>query len=217
VDAETQSPLRTAANHRRSIAGFRLIGASLQPQCRLAAENLFLRKQLALYLERQVKPRRVKAATRLTMVLFSKLFVWREVLTVIKPETLIRWHRQGVQLFWRWKPRGRPRVPSELQKLIAEMADGSPTWGEERIAAELLLKLAIRISPRTVRRYMPPNRGPHRGVASQRSNSFIEALPGWMEFVFSCQLQLSKCKFASHSFRDRNVRRNFRFSRIKVL
>src|SRR5215469_3425089 len=102
----------------------RLIGASLQTRCRLAAENLFLRKQLALYLERQVKPRRAKAATRLTMVLLSKLLVWREVLTVIKPETLIRWHRQGVRLFWRWKPRGRPRVPSELQKLIAEMADG---------------------------------------------------------------------------------------------
>jgi len=121
----------------------RLIGASLQPQCRLAAESLFLRKQLALYLERQVKPRRAKAATRLTLVLLSRLFVWREVLTVVKPETLIRWHRQGVRMFWRWKskPRGRPRVPSELQKLIAEMADDNPTWGEECIAAELLLKL----------------------------------------------------------------------------
>ena len=75
----------------------RLIGASLQPRCRLAAENLFLRKQLALYLERQVKPRRAKAAARLTLVLLSKLFVWREVLTVVKPETFIRWHRQGVR------------------------------------------------------------------------------------------------------------------------
>ena len=75
----------------------RLIGASLQPRCRLAAENLFLRKQLALCLERQVKPRRAKAAARLTLVLLSKLFVWREVLTVVKPETFIRWHRQGVR------------------------------------------------------------------------------------------------------------------------
>ena len=105
----------------------RLIGASLQPRCRLAAENLFLRKQ-ALYLERQVKPRRAKAGARLTLVLLSELFVWREVLTVVKPETFIRWHRQGFRLFWRWKskPRGRPRVPGKLQKLIAEMADDNP-------------------------------------------------------------------------------------------
>jgi hypothetical protein len=64
----------------------RLIGASLQPPCRLAAENLLLRKQLALYLERQVKPHRAKAATCLTLVLLSKLFAWREVLTVVKPK-----------------------------------------------------------------------------------------------------------------------------------
>jgi len=115
---------------------------------RLAAENLFLRKQLALYLERQVKPHRAMAATRLTLVLPSKLFVWREVLRVVKPETFTRWHRQGFRLFWRWKskPRGRPRVPAELRKLIAEMAADNPTWGEERIAAELLLKPGIRIS-----------------------------------------------------------------------
>jgi hypothetical protein len=65
----------------------RLIGAGLQARCRLTAENLFLRKQ-ALHLERQVKPRPAKATTRLTLVLLSKVFVWREVLTVVKPETL---------------------------------------------------------------------------------------------------------------------------------
>jgi len=165
----------------------RLIGASLQPRCRLAAENLFLRKQLALYLERQVKPRRAKAAARLTLVLLSKLFVWREVLTVVKPETFIRWHRQGVRLFWRWKskPRGRPRIPAELQKLIAEMADDNPTWGEERIAAELRLKLGIRISPRTVRRYLPPASGPRRGASSQR----------WMTFVRNHTQGILACDF----------------------
>jgi hypothetical protein len=165
----------------------RLIGASLQPRCRLAAENLLPRKQLALYLDRQVKPRRAKAAARLTLVLLSKLFVWREVLTVVKPETFIRWHRQGVRLFWRWKskPRGRPRIPDELQKLIAEMADDNPTCGEEPIAAELLLKLGIRISPRTVRRYLPPDSGPRRGVSSQR----------WMTFVRNHTQGILACDF----------------------
>ena len=141
----------------------------------MAAENLFLRKQLALYLERHVKPRRAKVATRLALVLPSRLFVWREVLAVVNPETFIRWHRQGFRLFWRGKskPRGRPWVPAELRKLIAEMAADNPTWGEERIAAELLLKLGIRISPRTVRRYLPPDSGPRCGTSSKRWMTFV--------------------------------------------
>ncbi len=107
----------------------RFTKVSLRPRCALAAENLFLRKQLALYLERKVKPRRAKAATKLTLVLLSRLFAWREALTVVEPDTLIRWHRKGFQLFWRWKskPRGRSRIPAELQKLIVEMADENPT------------------------------------------------------------------------------------------
>jgi hypothetical protein len=106
----------------------------LQPRAALAAENLFLRKQLALYLERQVKPQRAGKATRLVLVLLSRLFPWRPALTVVKPETFVRWHRQGFRLFWRWKskPRGRPRIPAELQKLIVMMADDNPTWGEPR-------------------------------------------------------------------------------------
>ena len=75
----------------------------------------------------------------------------------MKPDTLIRRHRKGFRLFWKWKsrPAGRPRVPLEVRKLIGEMAENNPTWGERRIAAELLLKIGIQISPRTVRRYMP--------------------------------------------------------------
>ena len=153
----------------------RFIRLSLRLRYALAAENLFLRKQLALYLERQVKPRRAKDATRLTLVLLSKLFAWREALTIVKPDTLVRWHRRGFRLFWRFKskPRGRPRIPPNLQRLIGEMAGDNPTWGEERIAAELLLKLGIRISPRTVRRYMPPDRGPQCGPSSQRWMTFV--------------------------------------------
>ena len=130
----------------------RFIRVSLRPRCALAAENLFLRKQLALYLERKVKPRRAHAPTKLALVLLSRLFAWREALIVVKPDTLIRWHRKGCRVFWRWKSkaRGRPRIPPELQKLIADMAASNVTWGEARIAAELLLKLGIRISPLTI-------------------------------------------------------------------
>ena len=76
----------------------RFIRHSLQQRCTLAAENLFLRKQLALYLERQVEPRRPRAAAKLILVLLSRLFPWRQVLTIVKPDTFVRWHRQGFRL-----------------------------------------------------------------------------------------------------------------------
>ena len=141
----------------------------------IKAENMFLRKQLALYLEREVKPRRATDATRLSLVLLSRLFAWQDALVNVKPETFLSWHRKGFQLLWRWKsrPRGRPRVPGRLQELIFKMAHENPTWGEERIAAELLLKLGIRVSPRTVRRYMPLNAGPRKRLPSQPWMTFV--------------------------------------------
>ena len=78
----------------------------------------------------KVKPRRASDGSRLTLVLLSSLFAWRQALTIAQPDAFIRWHRKGFRLLWRWKskPRGRPRVPAELQKLIVEMAKGNPTW-----------------------------------------------------------------------------------------
>jgi putative transposase len=80
---------------------------ALQSRTDLAAENLFLRKQLTLYLERQVKPRRADDATRITLVALSRLVDWRRLLVVVKPETLIRWHRKGFRLFWLGSQRRR--------------------------------------------------------------------------------------------------------------
>ena len=142
----------------------------------LAAENLFLRKQLALYPERQVTPRRATDATRLALLWLGRCFDWRQALAVVQPATFLRWHRQGFRLFWRRKSQaGRPRIPAELQALIHRMAQDNPTWGEERIANELLLKLGLRVSPRTVRKYMPKHVHPGRGyrVSSQRWRTFV--------------------------------------------
>jgi len=115
----------------------------------LAAENLFLRKQLAMFQERKVKPRRTDNATRWTMATLSRMFPWRNTLVNVKADTLIRWQRKGFRLFWRWKskPTGRPCLPKDLRQLIREMAADNPIWGEERIANELKLKLGIRVSP----------------------------------------------------------------------
>src|SRR5215468_4322759 len=129
----------------------------LRPTTAVAAENLFLRKQLSLFVERQIKPRRASDSIRFTLARLSRWFDWRNALIAVKPDTLIRWHLKGFRLFWKWKsrPRGRPQVHADVLKLIKEMALNNPTWGEERIADELLLKIGIRVSPRTVRRYMP--------------------------------------------------------------
>jgi transposase InsO family protein len=144
----------------------------------LAAENLFLRKQLALFQEREIKPRRADDATRAAMVWLSRAFSWREALVVVKPATLIRWHREGFRLYWKLKSRpGRPAVPREIRALIRRMASENPTWGEERIAHELLLKLGLKVSPRTVRKYMPEHSGggPDGRASDQRWKTFVRS------------------------------------------
>ena len=154
----------------------RFLHLCLRPSPALAAENLFLRKQLALYQERHVKPRRATNAIRITLCWLSRWFDWRRVLTIAQPATLIRWHRQWFRSFWRWTSRsGRPPIPADLQALIRQMAQDSPTWGEDRIANELLLKLGLRVSPRTVRKYLPTyrNRGRGKRAPSQRWRTFV--------------------------------------------
>jgi len=154
----------------------RFLGLCVRPSPRLAAENLFLRKQLALYQERSVRPRRTTDATRITMVWLGRWFDWRQALAVVQPETFLQWHRHAFCLFWRWKSHpGRPSIPLELQALIRQMARDNPTWGQERIANELWLKLGLRVSPRTVRKYLPKRLDRGRGghVPSQRWRTFV--------------------------------------------
>ncbi len=125
----------------------------------IRAENLVLRRKLAKYLERSVKARKVDALTRISLALFTRLFDWREAVVLVRPATIIRWHRLGWRLFWRGKCRiGRPPIPVELRALIRRMPQENPLWGEERIANELLVKLDNCVSPCTVRKYMrkPP-------------------------------------------------------------
>jgi putative transposase len=148
-----------------TVLGFRQRRAS-------AAEILVLRRQLALYAERGIKPRRIDPVTRISLALLSQFFDWRDALVVVRPETMIRWHQAGWKLFWRLKSRpGRP-IPLQIQSLIRRMAHDNPSWGEERIANELLLKLDIRVSPRTVNRYLP-KRPTGRPRADMRWSTFL--------------------------------------------
>jgi putative transposase len=158
-------------------------------QVALTAEILFLRKQLAFYQEREIKPRRFDDAARLSLLFLSKLFDWKNALVNVKPETFIGWHKNAFRLFWRWKSGGgRPRLPRDIRRLIAEMALNNPTWGQERVADELSLKLGIMVSPRTVRNYWPDglDAGPGR-ISTQR----------WLTFVKNHASSLAACDFAT--------------------
>ena len=90
------------------VDALRYLGLCLRPPAALAAENLFLRKQLALYQERHIKPKRATHATRIALIWLAHWFAWRQALAVVQPTTFIRKHRQGFRGFWRWKStRGR--------------------------------------------------------------------------------------------------------------
>lgn len=145
----------------------------LRSSSAIRAENLVLRRQLASYIERGIRSRRVDHAIRVSLVLFTRQFDWRDAVVNVRPATIVRWHRLGWRIFWRWKCRaGRPPIPPELRVLIRRMAAENPLWGEERIANELLVRLGIRVSPRTVGKYMPkPPLGCPRG--DQRWSTFL--------------------------------------------
>jgi putative transposase len=106
----------------------RLFGPALRSRGATVAENLFLRKQLAFCREGQTKARRLTDSARLLLLFWSRWFAWPDALVIVKPDTLIGWHRRAFQLFWRWKSRGgRPRLPRDLRALIVEMARENPT------------------------------------------------------------------------------------------
>ena len=129
-------------------------------QSDLALENLALRQQLAI-LKNSVKRPRLRPRDRLFWVLFSRFWSnWHNVLIVVKPDTVIRWHRSGFKLFWRFKSRsrrpGRPPSNPEIRDLVHRMAEANPLWGAPRIHGELL-KLGIDVSERTISNLMPPH------------------------------------------------------------
>jgi putative transposase len=137
----------------------------------------FCASKLEFYQERKIKPRRADNQTRLTLVLLSLRFNWRDALIVVRPRTLVGWHRKDFRLFWRLKSAaGRRPIPVELQRLIRRMARENPSWGEERIANDLPLKLGVQVSPRTVCKYMLKSSAlpPGRSRDDQRWATFLK-------------------------------------------
>jgi hypothetical protein len=117
------------------VDALRYLSVCPRPATTLAAENLVLRKQPALYQERHIKPRRATKAARLILVWLGRWFDWRWALVIVQPDTFTRWHRESFRIFWRGKSTaGRPPIPADLQTLIRRMAHDNPTWGAERTA-----------------------------------------------------------------------------------
>ncbi len=129
----------------------------------IAIENLALRQQLAVYHQKK-KKLRISRSTRLFWMLLTKVSQnWKDTLVIVKPETVIKWHRQGFKAFWRWKSRrrkpGRPRIDPEIRALIRQMTLENPTWGAPQIHGQLL-KLGYDVCQSTVENYMPKRRKP---------------------------------------------------------
>ena len=140
-----------------------LFASPLKSKSRLEAENAALRYQLI------VLRRKVGGRVRLTngdRLFFIQLYRWfpsvLKVITVIRPETLVRWHRAGFRRYWCWKSRpfgGRPQISAELRALIRRMSIESPLWGAPRIHGELL-KLGFEVAQLSVAKYMVKRGGP---------------------------------------------------------
>jgi putative transposase len=126
----------------------------------LLAENALLRHQLII-LRRQIKRPAYRKTDRLLLVLLARMVrTWKQALFLVQPETLLRWHRELFRVFWKHTSKvraGMPRLSSETISLIQEMAANNRLWGAERIRGELL-KLDIRVSKRTIQKYMKHTR-----------------------------------------------------------
>ena len=159
-----------------------IAAAVFKDRADLVAENVALRHQLSCLIHRGPRPK-IRAVDRVFWVLLSCFWSgWRKSLALVKPATVLAWHRKGFKLFWRWKSRkrglGRPRISIEVRKLIVEMAEMNVAWGAPRIHGELL-KLGIEISEITVSRCMPkrpPPAGSRQRWATFMHNHLHETL-----------------------------------------
>src|SRR5262245_4992581 len=137
----------------------------------LATEILVLRQQL-LILNRAVKQPKLRRRDRLFWVCLSRLWKdWRDALIIVKPDTVIKWHREGFRLYWCWKSKaqiGRPPLDKEIRELIRRISRENPLWGAPRIQSELRL-LGFDVTEKTVAKY----RVKHAKPPSQTWKTFL--------------------------------------------
>jgi hypothetical protein len=140
----------------------RLLGDCFKSRSRLEAEIVVLRQQLAVLRRRAPRRLYLRWADRVLFVwLYRRFPRILDAITIVRPETVVRWHRMGFAAYWRWKSRplgGRPWVDNEIRDLIRRMSFENPLWGAPKIHGELL-KLGIEVAQSTVSKYMVPRQG----------------------------------------------------------
>ena len=160
--------------------------SAFRTHAELALENLALRQQLAT-LHRSAPPPRLRLADRAFWVGLSQIWSrWADALIIVKPDTVVRWHRAGFRLFGRWKSRchtpRKDEVSPEVKRLIRRMAKANPLWGAPKIHGELLM-LGFVISERSVSRYLPK---PPRQPPSQTWRTFLDTHLGSGSIAIAC-------------------------------
>ena len=165
---------------------FALGRAVLMPRATLILENAALRQQLTVYQRTETRPR-LHPGDRVFWVLLRQVWAdWPRHLVLVKPATVIGWHRQGFTALWHRKSRpGRPRIPRRHIAFIRRISADHPEWGEDKIAEELAAKFGIAHSGSTIRAYMGPRRRPPRGDQT------------WRTFVRNHATELWACDFLS--------------------
>jgi len=158
--------------------------AAMRSRLLLAADNICLRQQLMVLQRRKPRPRLEDADRRFWILACRWFSGWRSSLLILKPETVLRWHRQGWRTYWRWRSRragrrGRRPIAPELRTLIRRMTLENQLWGQRRIQAELA-RLGFKVSARTVAKYM--KRTHPRG-------------PGWRSFLRQHGSEIWACDF----------------------
>jgi putative transposase len=148
--------------------------ASFRPRAALVVENLALRQQLAILLRATPRPR-LRPIDRAFWIVLSRPWArWPDLLAIVKPSTVVAWHRRGFARFWAWKSRriGRPPPADKLVALIERIAAENPTWSRRRIAMELA-KLGLAVDKDTVAKYMPKPSSRPRRPPSQTWKTFL--------------------------------------------
>jgi hypothetical protein len=145
-----------------------VLRSRLKSRAGLEAENVLLRQQLAVLKRKRSGRVRLRNLDRLLLVWLYRAFPsLLAAIIIVKPETVIRWHRQGFRAYWRWKSRsrgGRPRIDHDVRELIRRISRENPLWGAPRLHGELLM-LGIEVAQSTVAKYMvrvpghPPSQG----------------------------------------------------------
>ncbi len=152
-------------------------------QTDLVVENALLRQQLIIF-KRQVHRPRLTNKDRFRLVLMARFTnFWQQALHIVQPDTLLRWHRELFRIYWRRKSKNnhhKPHINPETIALIKQMAQENRLWGAERIRGELL-KLGIKVSKRTIQRYLPKKR--------RKSNQ------SWATFLKNHATEIWACDF----------------------